>query len=114
MIIGVDCDGVLADFNTAFIALCKKVTGRNLFPEGYEQHTWNYPEALGYTSEEVSAVWASIKANPDFWAMLPVYPEAYDALRYLQNLRFRGDDIYFITNRMGNCPKHQTERWLAG
>ena len=32
MVIGLDVDGVLADFNTPFIARIIQVTGRDLFP----------------------------------------------------------------------------------
>jgi uncharacterized HAD superfamily protein len=113
MIIGVDCDGVICDFNTTFIALCKRVTGRDLYPAGYEPLTWNYPESLGYTADEVSAVWDVIKADQRFWLKLPVYPETKAALDYLRERRYHRDDVYFITNRMGSWPKWQTEVWLS-
>lgn len=114
MRIGVDVDGVLADFNTAFIALNKRVTGRDLYPEHYEPTTWDFPESLGYTKAEVSAVWDVIKRDPSFWATLPAYRTTVDDLDTLSLLEFRGSvDIYFITNRMGISAKNQTERFLT-
>lgn len=112
MRIGVDVDGVLADFNTAFIRRVKDVTGRDLFPEGYEPTTWNYPESLGYTREEVSKVWDHVTADPTFWLNLSPY---WDAMTVLERLRteFGNDDVYFITSRPGVRAKAQTEVWLA-
>lgn len=107
--IGIDVDGVLADFNRAFIDYIPRVTGRDLFPTGYVPTTWNYPEALGYTGAEVSKVWEGIKADDSFWRFLPAYP---DTVRMLSFLAATTHDIYFITNRPGRTAKTQTERWL--
>lgn len=112
--IGVDVDGVLADFNAAFIPHMAKIAGRNLFPEGYQPHTWNYPESMGYTGKEVDAAWTDIKQSADFWQnLLPYYSEhiplVLEALRVRQHY---GDEVYFITARLGIKPKLQTETWL--
>lgn len=112
MRIGVDVDGVLADFNANFIRLCVQVTGHNLFPAGYEPTTWNYPESLGYTSEEVSSVWAAIKADGLFWRGVDRYQSTTEFMAYLNDCANRGDDLYFITDRMGTRAKEQTEEWL--
>jgi uncharacterized HAD superfamily protein len=114
--IGVDIDGVLADFNTSFIKRVIEVTGRDLFPtRPFDIPTWNYPEHYGYTSKEVSAVWDSIKKDAIFWRALFPYSEAKQALAYLgsrQNIY--GDEVYFITARPGILAKRQTEEWLVG
>lgn len=112
--IGIDIDGVLADFNSSFIELVKEVTGRNLFPEGYWPHTWNYPEALGYTAEEVGAVWDHIKAGGTFWRELEPLPD----MEVLKDWFFSPPasdeyhEFYFVTSRMGIAVKMQTEEWL--
>jgi hypothetical protein len=113
MRIGCDIDGVLADFNTAFIARVILVTGKDLFPvRPFDIPTWNYPEHYGYTGAEVSAVWESIKADDNFWASLPAYDDTRATLFHLSNQQYMGDDIYFVTARPGVFAKQQTERWL--
>ena len=113
--IGVDVDGVLADFNTNFIQRCIDVTGRDLFPERpFDIPTWNYPEHYGYTAAEVSATWDSIKTDPAFWGSLPPLLGAMGCLEWLRELSQTGQiDLYFVTARLGVMAKQQTEMWLA-
>lgn len=113
MRIGVDCDGVLADFNTAFINRIIAVTGHNDFPLiPFDIPTWNYPQHFGYTEEEVSDVWKIIEADPEFWLRLPSYADTQESLRALAGRSHAGDDLYFITSRPGIAAKRQTEAWL--
>jgi len=112
MRIGIDMDGVLADFNTAYIRLCREVTGRDLYPADYQPHTWNYPESLGYTSDEVGRTWKVIREDPTFWQNLGTYDTTYQDIYTLCLLIDAGHTIHFVTNRMGVDPKTQTERWL--
>lgn len=112
MKIGFDIDGVLADFNTAYIQLTKQLTERNLFPPDYKPHCWSYPEALGYTPEEVKRVWTFIKRSPNFWADLTPEPGAATLQRLYPDLVLN-NDIYFCTSRPGESAKWQTELWLA-
>lgn len=114
MRIGVDIDGVLANFNSAYIAKCIAVTGRDLFPpRPFDIVTWEFPESYGYTKAEVSAVWASIKESLNFWFSLKPY---FDTQTSLEMLCARQDtykdEVYFITARPGTEVKFQTERWL--
>ncbi len=111
--IGVDIDGVLADFNSAFIHRCIEVTGVDLFPvRPFDIPCWNYPEHYGYTAAQVSAVWADIKADPNFWYDLMEYPQTISMLAVLRDLEDAGAEIYFITARPGTEVKRQTEEWL--
>lgn len=112
--IGVDVDGVLADFNGAFIDRVIEVTGRDLFPpRPFDIPTWNYPEYYGYTTDELNKVWKSIEQDVLFWQRLPQYGDAAEALDYLHaRMRWCGDDVYFITSRPGLLAKQQTETWL--
>lgn len=108
-------DGVLADFCSAYQALCVQVTGKDLFEPGDAENApcWNWPEFRGYTSEEVSAVWAAIKANPRFWLDLAPLDgaELLASLDVIADLETR-HDIYFVTSRVGERVKWQSERWL--
>lgn len=113
MRVGVDVDGVLADFNRAFITRVIQVTGRNLFPAGYEPTTWGYPTEVGYTLEEEAAVWETITEDRCFWSSLTPYPETRAAVEYLHHRAYtHRDDVYFITARPGLDAKKQTEAWL--
>jgi 5'(3')-deoxyribonucleotidase len=116
MRIGIDIDGVLADFNRDYINRCLQVTGRDLFPpRPFEITTWNYPESFGYSAQEVSAVWESIKTDPLFWYGLEAYPDAGESITQLAYLeRVEGYEVYFITARPGVRVKQQTESWLKG
>lgn len=110
MRIGVDVDGVLADFNASYIDLTIATTGRDLFPpRPFVIPTWYYPQHFGYTDVEDSKVWGIIKQDPTFWSSLPAYPSTVSAL---VRLNANQHDIYFITNRPGKTAKQQTEWWL--
>ncbi len=112
-IIGVDIDGVLADFNAAFINLVIQETGRDLFPpRPFDIPLWNYPEHYGYDQEEIAKVWGVIEHSPIFWQTLPYYPDTYDSAKYLRQQMELGHDVYFVTSRPGLTAKVQTERWL--
>lgn len=113
MRLGIDIDGCLADFNSAFIDRIIAITGKDLFPpRPFEIPTWDYPQFYGYTREDLVVVWRSIQADTRFWAELPEYPGTAEALKYLNARRVAGDDLYFITARPGAEAKKQTENWL--
>jgi len=112
--VGVDVDGVLADFNAGYRRRLCEVTGRDLFPPGYYAPTeWHYPnKSLGYTADEIGATWESIKADRMFWLNLKPLPGAQALITALLNRPWQ-IDVYFITARPGIKAKRQTERWLA-
>ena len=116
MIIGVDVDGCLADFNTGFINCCVTVTGRDAFPpRPFDITVWDYPQYYGYTDEEVLKVWQTIEADEEFWTNLQPYADTHDSLTYLKHRQVKHDsrdDIYFVTARVGVEAKAQTEWWL--
>jgi 5'(3')-deoxyribonucleotidase len=113
--LGIDVDGVLANFNEKFIQRCIDVTGKDLFPtRPFDIPTWHYPQVYGYTEKEMGSVWGSVKADPSFWYSLNAYPTTQQDLLYLGNRQyFNKDEIYFITNRDGDQPKKQTEMWIS-
>lgn len=112
-IIGVDVDGVLADFNAAFIEFMIQVTGRDLFPpRPFDIPTWSYPAFYGYTPAEETKAWKLIETSPYFWRDLPQYPDTPAAMLYLNAERKTGADVYFVTSRPSLSAKAQTELWL--
>lgn len=115
MKVGVDVDGVLADFQEAYVTALTKASGRSLYP--YADYAtrfpcWNHEKHHGYTPEEISAAWELIKADPLFWFHLPPHFGAFDALEVLYNLAQAGAEVTFITARPGINAQEQTERWL--
>lgn len=113
MRIGVDIDGVLADFNTGFVNRIIQVTGKDLLPtRPFVFPCWNWPEHFGYTTEEISRVWDSVKKDRWFWGRLPEYPTTFGDLDMITDARSMGSEVYFVTNRMGVKAKTQTEEWL--
>lgn len=106
-------DGVLADFNTTFINRVVEVAGKDLFPpRPFDIPVWDYPESYGYTAEDTSRVWESIKSDNKFWQNLEGYPDTTESLSRLNDVAISGHDVYFITSRPGVAAKLQTERWL--
>lgn len=113
MRIGIDVDGVLADFNGRFIERIISVVGKDLFPpRPFDIPMWQYPTHYGYTKEEETKVWEHIFADPTFWSSLDPYwytPTVLEKVRELSSEH----DVYFVTSRPGIRSKHQTEVWLA-
>lgn len=109
-ILGVDLDGVVADFHTAFLRILEKQTGR---PASGPVVTWDFARDLGYTDLEIGRAWQTVHDSDTFWERLPLLPEAPAAFAYLRKRMGLGDDVYFVTNRQGEYVKHQTERWLT-
>lgn len=109
MKLGLDVDGVFADFNSCYQELLIEMSGRDLFGPNYIPTTWYYPQTVGYTQVEEDKVWAFIEQSPAFWQLLPAYPEAYQALNDCLGI---ADEVYFITSRPGRTAKAQTEYWL--
>lgn len=111
-ILGIDIDGVLADFNTAYRAKLLEVTGRDLCPPDVSNPpTWEWPSFYGYTEAEEDMVWEQIEQASLFWEDLRRLPDADIFLHLLASLP-QTDDIYFVTSRPGLTAKGQSERWL--
>jgi 5'(3')-deoxyribonucleotidase len=110
MRIGIDVDGVLANYNPDFIARIIAVTGNDLFPpQPFDIPCWNYPQHYGYTDVEVMQAVQTIHDDPTFWYNLAPYADARD---FLGKLNSHWHDIYFVTHRGGKEAKKQTEDWL--
>lgn len=113
--LGVDVDGVLADFNRGYLSILEHVSGGKkceLSTSGAEPNCWHWPERYGYTKAHADEAWRVIKASPMFWASLPPYLETEAVISTLRELYAHEHEVYFITNRMGLHPHAQTLGWL--
>ena len=107
MHLGIDLDGVLADFNRAFIETLAEVTGRALIPKGTIPTVWDYPQSYGYTAEETSAAWAAVTADHYWWLNLEALVGAADFVRHTRLF-----DTTFVTSRPGSESRWQSALWL--
>lgn len=110
--VGLDIDGVLADFNTSFRKVIHDLhPDKQLIPEKDFCPVWNYPQHYGYTSKEVNKAWDVIKST-NFWLDLAPYENLDAVWDKLKSFDHDGHDLYFVTSRVGHIVKKQTERWL--
>src|SRR5690606_6108129 len=74
--LGLDIDGVFADFNAAFRKKLIDLTGVDKF-QGQPATTWHYAtEQFGYDREDVRRVWQQIHDSPNFWLDINPRPGA--------------------------------------
>jgi uncharacterized HAD superfamily protein len=109
--LGIDIDGVLAEFNNGFAKVLRETAGRDLLPKDCSNPpVWDWPQHYGYSKEEVSTAWAEVSRGGTFWNDLGVVKGSES---FCQDLPACPDDeVYFITARMGLNVKLQTEDWL--
>jgi len=114
MRIGIDLDGVLANFNRRFLDILNMQTGRNEVLRGDPQSFAWAQEQFGFTDEQVDHAWEYINETKGlFWNTLAPFHGTVDALRRLRRLAWRKEvDVYFITFRSGQGVKEATEEWL--
>lgn len=136
--IGLDIDGVLADFESAYYAVEDRLFGKAESPsragDPEDERTDEQPveetadAANRANAEQPSqarqskelrrrrdAVWHTIRNTPDFWLSLdPLDPHAVRRIHRLM-LRHRWE-VFFITQRpstLGETVQRQTQRWLV-
>lgn len=112
--LAIDIDGVLANFTDAYAACVTRRTGI-VFPKMSDEWptSWYWDRDAGVTREQEEETWKKdIIQTRNFWQKLEPHEGAKPALKYLNQMASRGDQLYFITHRMGDSVKLQTERWL--
>lgn len=110
MKIGIDIDGVLANFNAAFIALAEATYPDVKFPALGPTYPdkWNFSDGI-LSPDQLSEVWRLIEVGGFWWTLRPLPGTSH----FLQQLKSKYDlDAYFITSRPGFGAKRETEWWL--
>ncbi|MGA9277125.1 5' nucleotidase, NT5C type [Ilumatobacter sp.] len=107
--LGIDLDGVVADFNAGWIKLHREEFGSELHPSMVQ--TWDGLAELG-GFDDMRAFWAWAKGSdlrPSIFRHLEPYPTALDTLH---RLRTDGHSIVVITTKP-EWAVTDTFRWLA-
>lgn len=110
----IDIDGVLANFTDAYASALTRRTGI-VFPKMSEDWptSWYWDRDAGVSKQDEEETWhKDIIQSRTFWQRLEPHENAKPAIKQLNTMAQRGDQVYFITHRMGTNVKLQTERWL--
>ncbi len=105
MTLGLDIDGVLANFNQSYIALASKRLNRPIAT--HEPEEWNYLLNRGVLLEEETKLWEWIEDNPQWWEELSGYEENISAAFCIP----QEVDVYYISSRPTPALRH-TKNWL--
>jgi phosphoglycolate phosphatase-like HAD superfamily hydrolase len=103
--LGIDIDGVLADFRAAFRKASKSSIGHAIEDQGDPKAS----ASLG--QREVKRVWEQIARTPNWWMTLEPY-EPDQVARLYQLTRAAGWEVFFLTNRpasAGDTVQFQTQ-----
>lgn len=107
MRLGIDLDGVVADFNTGWMTRYNAAFGTSLTPDMVTM--WDAMVALGhFETDEEFWEWVRAGDGPGLFRSLPLYD---DALRSLEDLA-RNHDIVVITTKP-EWAASETFAWLA-
>jgi 5'(3')-deoxyribonucleotidase len=109
MRLGIDLDGVVADFNAGWIRIHRAEFGSDLLPEMVT--SWNAPASVGGFAD-MSAFWQWARGNderPSIFRHLDPYDHAIQSLRSLVEA---GHDIIVITSKP-RWARSETYEWLA-
>jgi len=106
--IGIDIDGVLADFRSAFRKASKSSLGHDID----EQSDPKASASLG--EKDVKRVWELIARTPNWWMTLQPY-EPEQVARLYNLTRAAGWEVFFLTNRpasAGDTVQFQSQWWI--
>jgi hypothetical protein len=106
--IGIDVDGVIADFRTAFHAAALRCLKRDVS----DQEDFDSPSPL--SPDDIRRVWDYIARTQNWWMEVQAY-EPEQIARLYSAARGRGWEIFFMTKRppsAGDSVQFQTQWWI--
>jgi hypothetical protein len=106
--IGIDVDGVIADFRTAFHAAAVRCLRRDV------EDSDDLESGGPVSPEDVRRVWDSIARTENWWMDVPPH-EPEQIARLYRLTRANGWEVYFLTKRppsAGDSVQFQTQWWI--
>jgi hypothetical protein len=101
--LGIDVDGVIADFQSAFRTLAERELG--IAAKDVESEL---------TKADVDRLWKVVAGSPNWWVTLPAYEPDQVGRLYAEARRGRWE-VFFLTSRpasAGDAVQLQTQVWL--
>jgi hypothetical protein len=109
MRIGVDLDGILADFTDAFRQLALFHYNIDI---GEVPHSWDWWQQH-LSKQQFAALWHQIEAHPEWWTSLKPMQDAPQGFHALHSWRIHhGADVYIITSRPGKRIQYFSQKWV--
>jgi hypothetical protein len=119
--IGIDVDGVLADFTFGFSCILEDMTRLLPADRRFWARSCSDQEEWRFDAEKwvIDDAWGKVKATPNWWMSLLPTREFRDDVQdgHWLNLIVHDYDVYFITSRprtVGLSVEQQTMYWLQG
>jgi hypothetical protein len=110
--LAIDCDGVIADFSTAFRRHLMEVYDHlNLTRD---PTSWSWTD-LGVTPEMFSKAWRAWEQKVNVWTEVPPTGDAYTLAYAIQEGRLDEAEVWFLTSRgrsAGDSVLAQTKEWV--
>jgi hypothetical protein len=112
MRIGIDIDGVLANFTGGFSKVVNDLCPGTI-PPGYEPKDWNWTDTM--TKGMMNQVWQEVRRREHFW--LTLQPDEFNILSLRKHLQTHlRDEVYYVTSRVPDGSTYPllgaTNRWL--
>lgn len=109
-VVVIDCDGVIVDFNSAFLGLLVS-QGAEMRPfEQADPDRWDWPFHYGASRKQIDAAWA--KATPQWWQQLDRHRDFIRPTREMLVDVCDDHDVYFVTSRPAGTHRATVE-WLT-
>ena len=108
--LGIDLDGVVADFRTAFLDTAAKKLGA----DAIRRPSSPMPDLDAVSAADAKHIWQVITATPNWWLGLAPYEPAQIARLYQLARRNRWE-VAFLTSRIpsaGDSVQFQSQAWL--
>lgn len=111
--IGIDLDGVIANFAYSFTELASHVYGMRVIEDENQILDWDWSKWYGLDKKRLEKLFEMIDESDIFWMQLKLLPQPEEWNRFKTIFNLQNYDVYFITSRQNGINiKKQCEQWL--